>query len=486
MFPHHNSTAAMMSLAATSHPALRRTARTTRQALGLAFVLGFALGLAQVPARAQELAVQLVAKDLVAPIQLEPLPVAGPGTDRRMLIVQQDGVVRVLQADGTLAAEPFLDLRPRMLPIAQDFEERGLLGFALHPGFARNGRFFVTYSAPLRASAPQNWNYTRRVSEFTAKLAGTAGTSGWATADLASERVLIELDWPSRKHNGGALAFGPDSYLYIGFGDSGASHGIGKTVLFEAFNVPAELLVWDHLAQDLDSLFGKVLRIDVNHGFPGYAIPADNPFVGAKKGRPEIWAWGFRNPFRIAFDGNGSGEFFITATAETLWEAAYRVRGPGNFGWPMMEGAHCVDRLKPRQPPTSCPDKDASGRALEWPVVEYANMQVAHPDSRHLNLQGVGTAITSARMVRSSRHPGLKDKLLFADWSASFRQPSGQLFVATPSAQPRALWSFERVLQIDSRIIGLAEDGAGEIYVLTHEGLGPYGNTGKVYKLMSR
>jgi len=120
------------------------------------------------------------------------------------------------------------------------------------------------------------------------------------------------------------------------------------------------------------------------------------------------------------------------------------------------------------------------------PVVEYANMQVAHADSRHLGLQGVGTAITAARMYRGSALPRLQGKLLFADWSASFRQPSGQLFVATPSERARTPWAFVRILQIESRIISLAEDRAGEIYVLTHEGLGPYGNTGKVYRLVER
>jgi glucose/arabinose dehydrogenase len=205
----------------------------------------------------QTLALQLLAQDLVAPIQIEELP-DGSG---RMLVVQQDGVVRVLERDGTLRPEPLLDLRPRLLALANDFEERGLLGFALHPQFARNGRLVVSYSAPLRAGAPPGWNHTRRVSELSL-MPGTLGP-----VDLASERVLLELDWPSRKHNGGALAFGPDGYLYIGFGDSGASHGIGKTVLYEAFNVPAELLIWDHLAQDLESWFGKVLRIDVDRGF---------------------------------------------------------------------------------------------------------------------------------------------------------------------------------------------------------------------------
>ena len=425
-------------------------------------------------AQAQALALRPIAKDLVAPIQLEELP----DGSARMLVVQQNGLVRVMLPSGGMAEAPFLDLRSQMLPLVNDFEERGLLGFALHPQFARNGRFVVTYSAPLRASAPKSWNHTRRVSEFHLKP-GTLGP-----VDPTTERVLLEQDWPSRKHNGGALAFGPDGLLYIGFGDSGASHGIGPKVLHEAFDVPAELLIWDHLAQDLHSLYGKVLRIDVDRGYPSYAIPPGNPLADGRKGRPEVYAWGFRNPYRIAFDGNGSGDFYITATAETLWEAAYRVRRPGNFGWPLIEGAHCVDRLKPREPPASCARVDATGQPLEMPVVEYPNMQVQHPASK-LGIQGVGTAITGARVYRGQSIPQLRGQLIFSDWSAAFRQPSGQLFVARANEQAGALWPFERALQIDSRIIGLAEDRAGEIYVLTHEGLGPFGETGKVLKLVA-
>ena len=443
-----------------------------RLVLGLRRLALWLSAFAVTTAMAQVPALKLVAKDLVAPIQLEELP-DGSG---RMLVVQQNGLVRVLMADGSVAVEPLVDLRPQMLVLVDDFEERGLLGFALHPEFVRNGRFVVTYSAPLRASAPRAWNHTRRVSEFQLKP-GTLGP-----VDLATERVLIEQDWPSRKHNGGALAFGPDGLLYIGFGDSGASHGIGPKVLHEAFDVPAALLIWDLLAQDLHSLYGKVLRIDLDRGFPGYAIPPTNPLVG-KPGRPEVYAWGFRNPYRIAFDRNGSGDFYLTATAETLWEAAYRVRRPGNFGWPLIEGTHCLDRLKPREPPATCARSDADGQPLELPVVEYANMQVQHPASK-LGIRGVGTAITGARVYRGQAIARLQGQLLFSDWSATFRQPSGQLFTAKPG-EGTALWPFERLLQVDSRIIGLAEDRAGEIYVLTHEGLGPFGATGKVFKLVA-
>lgn len=422
------------------------------------------------PASAQELLLQLVAEGLTAPVHLEE-PADGSG---RKFIVQQDGIVRVLGADQRVATEPFLDLRRRMLPLEQNFDERGLLGFALHPDFARNGRVFATYSAPLRPGAPAAWNYTRRVSEFTAKPGDRS------RVDVASERVLLEIDWPSRKHNGGGLAFGPDGYLYIGLGDGGISHGIGKEVVWEAFNVPAEALTWDGLAQDRESVFGKILRIDVDHGFPGYAIPRDNPFA-AGGGRKEVWAWGFRNPYRIAFDGDGGG-FFVTAVAETLWEAAYRVRGPGNYGWPLMEGTHCVDRLQPRQPPASCPSQGASGEPIELPVVEYANMQASHPETK-LGIAGVGTAVTGARMYRGRAIPALGGRLVLTDWSADFKKPSGQIFVAEPVAESGQVSPYRRALRVDSRIIGLAEDRAGELYILTNETFGPYGTTGKVFRL---
>ena len=430
-----------------------------------------ALLMCAAPAAAQNLALEPVAEGLTAPLHLEE-PADGSG---RKFIVQQDGVIRVLGPDDRLAAEPFLDLRARMLPLEQNFEERGLLGFALHPQFARNGRVFATYAAPLRPGAPERWNHTRRVSEF------TADPGDLAKIDAASERVLLELDWPSRKHNGGGLAFGPDGLLYIGLGDGGISHGIGKKVLWEAFDVPEQALTWDGLAQDKDSLFGKILRIDVDRGFPGYAIPRGNPFASGP-GRKEVFAWGFRNPFRIAFDRDGS--FLVTAVAETLWEAAYRVQGPGNFGWPLMEGTHCVDRLKPRQPPASCPAQDEAGDRIVLPVVEYPNMQASHPETK-LGVAGVGTAITGARMYRGRAIPALAGKLVVSDWSAAFRQPSGQIFIADPSDNAQ-LWPYRRALQIDSRIISLAADRAGEIYVLTNETLGPYGTTGKVLRLVAR
>ena len=318
--------------------------------------------------RSDALELSVVVEGLTAPIGL-----ADPDDgSKRLFIQEQTGLVQVLGSDGTLDA-PLLDLRPRMIALEEGFEERGLLGFALHPDFASNGRVYVSYSAPLRADAPPGWNYTRRVSELTL-------APGAESIDLGSERVLLSLDWPSRKHNGGGLAFGPDGFLYIGIGDGGGAHGVGPDVIWSAFDVPADQLYWDRLAQDETSLFGAILRIDVDAGFPGYGIPDTNPFVG-KPGRDEIFAWGFRNPYRLGIDPV-TGAIAVTAVAETLWESVYLVQNPGNFGWPLREGTHCVDRLQPRNPPLNCAQTGPRGHRIEVPVVEYPNMQVMHPDTQ--------------------------------------------------------------------------------------------------------
>ena len=439
----------------------------SRAALPVAILL-YVLSGAISPAFATSPKVTLVVADLVSPIDVATVP---DNTGRR-LILDQSGVVHILLPDDTLAELPFLDIRDRLLPLREDFEERGLLGMAIHPDYRNNGRFFVTYSAPLAADAPANWNHTRVVSEFTVHPQETE------RLDPDSERVLIRQHWPSRKHNGGALAFGPDGYLYIGFGDGGGIHGVGAETLNDAFSVPKNRLHWDSTAQDLQSLYGKLLRIDVNAGLPGYAIPSDNPLLGTR-GKDEIYAWGFRNPYRISFDPNDSGALYITAVAETLWEAIYRVDKPGNYGWPLKEGTHCFDRTRPLNPPIECSATTSSTELFD-PVVEYANMSV-HRKGSAVKLAGVGTAVVGAVMHRDGEPAALKNHLLFADWSLDFRSPSGQLFSAVENTS--TLWDYEKIAKFDSRIIGLVQDTDNRKYVLTNDNFGPYGKTGKVLLL---
>ncbi len=412
---------------------------------------------------------ELLVENLVAPIDL----VTIPDDSGRRLILDQAGFIHILDTNNALGEQPFLDLTDRMLPVRQDFEERGLLGMAIHPEFRSNGRFFVTYTAPLSDTAPRNWSHSRIVSEF------TIDSENPDMLDPNSERVLIEQHWPSRKHNGGALAFGPDGYLYIGFGDGGGIHGVGPETLNDAYSVPENRLWWDSTAQDLQSLYGKILRIDVDRGLPGYGIPSDNPLVGVA-GRDEIYAWGFRNPYRLSFDTDGSATFYITAVAETLWEAVYRVQAGGNYGWPLKEGSHCFDRTRPLDPPASCPDVFEGIETVIDPIVEYPNMSV-HREGSKVALTGVGTAVVGAVMLRGDGFGELEDHLLIADWSLDFRKPSGQLFIAPQSEDD--FWSLQKVSQLDSRIVALIRDSDEKIYVMTNENYGPYGDTGKVYRL---
>jgi len=419
---------------------------------------------------------QLLIENLVAPIDLATIP----DDSGRRLILDQAGRIHLMDADNKLSDTLFLDITDRLLPVREDFEERGLLGMAIHPEFKSNGRVIVTYTAPLGEDAPSNWSHTRRVSEF------TIDSDNPDQLDASSERILIKQHWPSRKHNGGALAFGPDGYLYIGFGDGGGIHGIGPETLNDAYSVPKNRMWWDSTAQDLQSLYGKILRIDVDNGLPGYAIPADNPLVNFH-GRDEIYAWGFRNPYRVSFDADGSNAFYLTAVAETLWEAVYRVKQPGNYGWPLKEGTHCFDRTQTLDPPTSCDtsaaasnDKPIIDQPIIDPVVEYPNMSV-HRDGSTIKLPGVGTAVVGAVMLRGSEFAELADHLLIADWSHDFQKPSGQLFVAKEASD--GLWDMEKIGQLESRIVALIHDSDQRVYVMTNENFGPYGNTGKVYWL---
>ena len=179
-----------------------------------------ALALVAAPAHAQgpAVGVRLVADGLTAPLTLVPL---NDGSGRRF-VVDQIGTIRVLTADGRLLPAPFLDLRSRIVPLMPDFDERGVLGLAFHPGYAANGRFFVYYSAPLRPGAPAGYDHTARFSEFRVSAADPN------RADPASERVLLEIDKPQFNHNGGTVVFGPDDgYLYISIGDGGGADDVG-------------------------------------------------------------------------------------------------------------------------------------------------------------------------------------------------------------------------------------------------------------------
>ena len=330
---------------------------------------------------------------------------AGDGSGR-LFVVEQVGRIRVVAADGTVAPQPFLDISSRVLSGG----ERGLLGLAFHPRYDRTGRFFVTY--------------TRR-SDGAQVLAEYHVSGDPSVADPASERILLAIPDPAPNHNGGALAFGPDGYLYVAEGDGGGQndqYGNG---------------------QDLDSLMGKILRIDISAPLPagrGYAIPDDNPFA-AGGGAPEIWAYGLRNPWRITFDREW-GDLYIADVGGGRWEEIDRqpADGPGglNYGWPIMEGNHCLA--------DSC-----STTGYVPPIAEYGH--------------DLGCTVIGGYVYRGTAQPDLNGVYSFGDWC------SGIMFtlqVDEGTVTPKIV--LRSGLSIST--FGQAEDG--ELYVADYSGGGIY------------
>lgn len=272
---------------------------------------------------------------------------AGDGTGR-LFVVEQVGRIRVA-VDGELLDEPFLDISDRIVSGG----EQGLLGLAFHPGYERNGRFFVNYTDEAGDTV---------VSQFRAEPDSDRA--------FGSEIVLLKIDQPYPNHNGGHLAFGPDGYLYIATGDGGSAGDPQNN------------------GQSLDTLLGKLLRIDVDRGRP-YAIPEDNPFADGG-GEPEIWAYGLRNPWRFSFD---SDQIWIADVGQEALEEVNRRRAdePGvNYGWNVTEGTDCY----------AAGDCDRSG--LVEPVAEYS-----HED---------GCSITGGFVYRGQRFADMQGGYFFGDF----------------------------------------------------------------------
>ena len=407
--------------------------------------------------------IELVSSGLTSPIQLvQPLR-NGP-----RYVVDQIGLVRVLDANGTVRAEPFLDVRTRITPLNAPYDERGLLGIAFHPDFAANRRFYVFYTAPPRPTAPGGYNHTNVIAEFRAM-------SGDPTrADPASERIVLQVDHPQGNHNGGTVAFGPDGYLYISMGDGGGANdnnALGHVGDWYDGNGGGN-------GQDVaQNLLGNILRIDVDGAQP-YAVPADNPFVG-RAGLDEIWAYGFRNPYRFSFDMRANRALLVGDAGQELWEEVSLVRRGGNYGWNVKEGTHCFDAEAPTTVPATCPLTDpATGEALRSPVIEFGNTK--NPAG------GLSLTVVGGHVYRGSRVQSLRGMYVFGGATRAFASPDGSLFMATP--QTSGLWPMRELLingttRLNHVVKGFGQDQEGEVYVMASEVLGPTGSTGKVFRL---
>jgi glucose/arabinose dehydrogenase len=276
---------------------------------------------------------ELVAEGLAHPLAA----VSALGIEDRVFIVDQVGTVNALLPNGTLMPEPFLDLRKELIALIPGYDERGLLSIAFHPNYTTNHRLYAFYSAPLRAGAPVDYDHTNLVVELTASENGTS-------VDPATEKVILAIDNPYMNHNGGRVLFGPDGYLYETVGDGGGGNDVGRGHNASVGN-----------AQDLNSVHGKVLRLDIDRAGDNtnYSIPAGNPLAPGE-GLPEIYAWGFRNPAYASFDP-ATGALFVADAGQDRYEEVDQVVKGGNYGWHFREGAHCFDPNNSLANPASCP-----------------------------------------------------------------------------------------------------------------------------------
>ena len=402
---------------------------------------------------------ELVADGLTSPLGLMP---AGDDSGR-LFVFDQVGQIWMLSAEGEMLDEAFLDLTDRMVELNEGYDERGLLGLAFHPDFAENGRFFVYYSAPLREGGPEGWNHTSHVSEF------MVSEDNADVANPDSERIVMQIDQPQGNHNGGQIAFGPDGYLYVPLGDGGAANDVAEGHTPDIGN-----------AQDTSNLLGSILRIDVDGEEP-YGIPADNPFDG-EEGLEEIFAYGFRNPYRISFDAGGDNALYAGDAGQNQWEEVSVVTAGGNYGWNIKEGTHCFDPDNPDAQVEECPDTGPQGENLIDPVIEYQNAGVEG---------GLGLVVVGGNVYRGSALPELEGRYIFGDWSSSWEAPDGALLVATPGETEGELWEFEELSiaswengELGAYLLSFGQDADLELYVLVSGNSGPSGNEGEIYKVV--
>lgn len=328
---------------------------------------------------------------------------AGDGSGR-LFVVEQRGRIRIIDATGTLLATDFLNLGSTGLNrVSQTGNERGLLGLAFHPNYELNGRFFVSYTQATGGDSI---------------LAEYAVSANPDIAE-ATERVLVgPIDQPFSNHNGGHILFGPDGYLYYGLGDGGDGGDPGNR------------------AQNLTTLLGKMLRIDVSSTTQTYTIPPTNPFAGAGPELDEIYAYGLRNPWRFSIDFL-TGRLFCGDVGQGSFEEVSLIESGDNMGWKIMEGFDCFS------PSTGC---DMTG--LKLPLTDYG--------------RSLGVSVTGGFVYRGSQYPNLYGKYLFGDFG------SGRIWMLEETAPD--VWVRTQLLDTTYSISSFGEDEQMEMYVVHHGG----------------
>jgi glucose/arabinose dehydrogenase len=360
-----------------------------------------------------------------------------PDGSGRIFIIGQAGKIVIMKkgSDGSDAKE-FFNIEDRH-PYFDN--EDGLMSVAFHPGFKTNGLFYVYYNQKNPADQhlqPQNYPFRSIISEFKISAADPD------KADLASERILFQVPQPFGNHKGGELAFGPDGYLYLGLGDGGQGgdpFGSGQSTA---------------------TLLGKMLRIDVNSRMTTgegnrarqmeYGIPRDNPFVREGNGvRREIFAYGFRNPWRYSFDSK-TGDLWVGDVGQDLWEEVDVVTNGGNYGWSVREGMH---HYKPGPADAQYAD----------PVIEYPHKPNLQPQGMFPD-HTIGLCVIGGYVYRGQKFPALDGVYIYGDASL------GTIWGLRYDRDACKVTAHGTLVTQKKNINSFAEDSDGELYVLTLDG----------------
>ena len=354
-----------------------------------------------------------------------------PNNAKLLYIVEQAGLIKLIN-DGKKLSRPFFDINKRVVNPNRPGDERGLLGFAFHPNHTNNGKFYINY---------MDNDGNTIISEFS--------TNSELRADHKSERIILKLKQPYGNHNGGDIQFGPDGYLYISIGDGGKA---GDPL---------------NAGQDLSSLFGKIIRIDIEQ--KPYGIPKSNPFFGQKDKREEIWAWGLRNVWRFSFDKQ-TGDKYLADVGQNKWEEVNfepaSSKGGLNYGWRIMEANHCYD------PKENCPTE-----GLIKPIIEYPN-DANHPAFAFRIIEELsfsetdveGCSVTGGYVYRGQRIKSMQGQYIFGDYCSgniwTLKVVNGKAINFKNRTEEINIGGGEFTTYISS----FGQDSDGEIYIIDYNG----------------
>ena len=367
-----------------------------------------------------QLNAKLIADDFEKPLYVTNYP----NDNEILLVLEQEGIIRIIK-ENNITKTPFLNISDRVHQPLYPADEMGMLGIAFDPNFNENHFFYINYV---------NKDWYSIISRF--KVNGKLGNP-------QSEEILIKLKQPYPNHNGGSIEFGPDGYLYIGFGDGGSS---GDP---------------ENRAQNLSNLFGKILRIDVNTE-KGYKVPTDNPFYNLDTAKKEVWNYGLRNPWRVTFDKK-TGDMYIGDVGQWDWEEInYQSsdnKGGLNFGWNILEGNHCYKEHK------LCESKDVTFPIFEYPHdANYVKTLIGWTQ-KDVN----GCSVTGGYVYRGKNKPKLYGRYFFGDYCTgkvwSLKNNNGEMDIKEHTNELLKTMNKKQFY-----LSSFGEDQEGELYLIDYSG----------------